>query len=329
MSEAIIAVDLGGTRIRAARLNQNLVIEAREETLTETDKGLEYTLGRFKEMVSKVWPTDGTPVAGIGVSSPGPLNPITGVIVAPPNLYGWHNVPLGDILHDTFGVPVYVGNDANVAALAETVMGAAQGYRYVIYITVSTGIGSGMIIDGKMLLGKSGLGAEAGHIIIQSSPEQVRLELETAGPALAVKAKARIEAGEPSLIKEIVKGDLSQINGATVGKAALAGDALALSIVKEAGRILGLGMVSLLHLFNPEILVFGGSVSDNLGELLLAPMRESIQKYCIDDSYWQDLKIAQAALGDNVSVFGAAALVVTQGGVTDVSEASARIKTAT
>ncbi|MBA3871545.1 MAG: ROK family protein [Chloroflexota bacterium] len=327
MSEAIIAVDLGGTRIRAARLNQNLEFEAREETLTEDERGLEDTLERFKNMVRAVWPTDGTPVTGIGVSSPGPLNPITGVIVAPPNLKGWHNVPLGDILHETFGVPVYIGNDANVAGLAETIMGAAQGYRHVIFMTVSTGIGGGIISDGKMIQGKNGLGAEAGHIIIQSSPEPVRLELETAGPYLALKAKAQIEAGKQSVIKDMVNGDLSQISGATVGKAAKAGDPLALEIVREAGHILGLGMVSLLHLFNPEILVFGGGVSDNLGELLFAPMRESIQKYCIDDSYWRDLQIKSAALGENVSIFGAAALVITKGGVTDVNEAITHLKT--
>ena len=255
------------------------------------------------------------------------MNPITGVIVAPPNLKGWHNVPLGDILHETFGVPVYVGNDANVAGLAETVLGAAQGCRDVIFITVSTGIGGGMICDGKMLLGHMGLGAEAGHIIIQSWPEPKRLEQETAGPALALKAKARIEAGEQSVIKDMVNDDLNQISGATVGQAALSGDRMAREIVHEAGRILGLGMVSLLHLFNPQIIVFGGGVSNNLGELLFVPMRESIQKYCIDDSYWKDLRIEQAALGENVSIFGAAALVVTQGGLTDVSEAIAQLKT--
>jgi len=252
---------------------------------------------------------------------------MTGVIIAPPNLKGWHNVPLSDILYKAFGVPVFVGNDANVAALAETVMGAAQGFRHVIYITVSTGIGGGVLIDGKMLLGKTGAGAECGHIIIQSSPAPIRLELETSGPYLALKAKTRIEKGEQSVIKDIVNSDLNQISGATVGKAALAGDALALDIVHEAGRILGLGMVTLLHLFNPEILVFGGSVSDNLGELLWKPMRKSIQKYCIDDSYWRDLQIVPAALGDNVSIFGAAALVITKGGVTDVNEAITHLKT--
>ncbi len=325
MSEAIIAVDLGGTRIRAARLNQKLEIELREETLTEDEKGLDDTIARFKAMVRKVWPTDGTKVAGIGVSAPGPLNPLTGVIVAPPNLKGWHNVPLGDILHEEFDVPVFIGNDANVAGLAETVMGAARGYRHTIFITVSTGVGGGIIIDGKMLLGKVGLGAEAGHIIVQSLPKASRLEEEAAGPALARKAKERIEAGRDSSIRDAVNGDLNQISGATVGKAAQAGDPLALEIVREAGYFLGLGMVSLLHLFNPEILVFGGGVSNNLGELLWSPMRDAIQKYAIDSSYWQDLRIERAALGENVSIIGAAALVVTQGGLTDVNEAIVRL----
>src|SRR5512145_617099 len=121
MSEVIIGVDLGGTRVRAARLDQNLQILAREETLTQDEAGLDATLNRIKDLIREVLPRDGAPVSGIGISAPGPLNPLTGVVVAPPNLKGWHNVPLGDILHQEFNLPVYVGNDANVAALAETI----------------------------------------------------------------------------------------------------------------------------------------------------------------------------------------------------------------
>ncbi len=324
MHEAIIAVDLGGTRVRAARLNQSLDIQMRQEMLTEDERGLDATLGRIQEMIRAVWPTDGTPVAGIGISAPGPLNPMTGVVVAPPNLKGWHNVPLASILRDAFGVPVYVGNDANVAGLAETALGAARGCRHVIFITVSTGIGSGMIVDGKMLLGKVGLGAEAGHIIMIAGDQVSSLEKEAAGPSLARKARARIEAGEESLITSLLNGDLKQISGATVGRAAQEGDRLALDIVREGGRMVGLGIVSLLHLFNPEIIVMGGGVS-NLGELLFAPMREAIQRYCIDASYWQDLRIERAELGENVSIIGAGALVITQGGVADVSHIAARL----
>lgn len=325
MSEAIIGLDLGGTRVRAARLNPDLEILQRHETLTEDERGLDATLDLIKDMIREVLPKDGTPVAGIGVSAPGPLNPVSGVVVAPPNLKGWHNVPLGDILHQEFNVPVYVGNDANVAGLAETVRGAALGFRHVIFITLSTGIGSGMICDGKMLLGKEGLAAEAGHIIVLAGDQPSTLEKEAAGPALARKARARIEKGEQSMIYDMVKGDLDQISGATVGRSAQQGDSLGLEIVRNAGRMVGLGMVSLLHLFNPEILVFGGGVS-GLGDLLFLPMREAIQTYCIDSSYWSDLRIEPAALGENVSVIGAASLVVTRGGVVDVADVVAKLK---
>lgn len=324
MTECIIAVDLGGTRVRAARLNHALEIELRQEMLTEDERGLDATLVRIQDMIRAVWPTDGTPVAGIGVSAPGPLNPMTGVVVMPPNLKGWHNVPLGSILRDAFDVPVYVGNDANVAGLAETVMGAARGCRHVIFITVSTGIGSGMIIDGKMLLGKVGLAAEAGHIVMVVDDRVTSWEKEASGPALAHKARARIEAGEESMIPDLVHGQFADITGATIGRAAQQGDPLALDIVREGGRIVGLGLVSLLHLFNPEIVVIGGGVS-NLGDLLFAPMWEAIRANCLDKSYWQDLRIERAALGENVSIIGAACLVLTQGGMADVSKVMARL----
>lgn len=320
MSEAIIAVDLGGTRVRAARLSPDLNILTRQETLTEDERGLDATLDRIKEMVRGVWPKDDeTRVQGIGISAPGPLNPLTGVVVAPPNLKGWHNVPLGDMLRAEFGVPVYVGNDANVAGLAESVLGAARGYRNVIFLTISTGIGSGMICDGKMLLGTVGLGAEAGHIIMVVNGEVSTLEKEAAGPALARKAVARIQNGEKSKIKDMVDADWALVTGATVGNAAMQGDALALDVVKTAGRMLGLGIVSLLHLFNPEIVVLGGGVSINLRELLFDPMREAIREHCIDRSYWESLRIEPAALGENVSLIGSGALVATQGGVMDVA----------
>ncbi len=321
----IIGVDLGGTRLRAAKLDERLNVLERDEVLTHGDEnsGLtpeaikDATLERMRELIARMLPTDGTPVLGIGVSAPGPSNPKTGMVVAPPNLKGWHNVPLVKFLQSHFNVPTYLGNDANVAALAEVVRGAAKGARDAIFITVSTGIGGGVIIDGKMLLGTEGLGAELGHIIMIVDGKVSSLEKEAAGPALARHLRARIEAGESSIALDYCNGDVTQISGGTVGKAAQAGDRLALEVVARAGHILGLGMVSFLHIFNPEILVFGGGVS-NLGDLLFKPMREAIQTYSLDSSYWQNLRIEPAALGDNVSLVGAGALVVTQGGVEDV-----------
>ena len=322
MTEYIIGVDLGGTRLRASRFDHDLKMLARDEVLTLSEEGVDATIGRMKSLIRTM--VGGETITSIGVSVPGPMNPYTGVVVAPPNLFGWHNVPLRQILQDEFGIPVYLGNDANVAALAEVVLGAAQGYRHAIFITVSTGIGSGIIIDGQMLLGKDGLGAEVGHIIMLVGDRVSTLEEEAAGPALAEQAQARIAAGEASQIREMVNGDLSKITGATVGIAAQAGDPLARSIVERAGRIIGYGVVSLLHLFNPEIILFGGGVS-NIGDLLFNPMNEAIREASIDSSYWQDLKIVMAGLGENVSLYGAGALALTKGGVENVTVVKAEL----
>ncbi len=313
----IIGVDLGGTQIRAARLTRHLDILEQYKTKTLAAEGLEPSFARIVEAIRVVWPVDGTPVAGIGISAPGPLNPITGVLVAPPNLPGWHNVPLADRLQAIFNVPVYCGNDANVAALAEVARGAARGYRFVIYLTLSTGIGSGIINDGRLVQGRDGLGGEAGHIQLVVDNDRVSsLEKEAAGHALARQAVTRIQAGETSILN---RKDLSTINAREIGEAAQAGDALALSIVERAGKMVGLGIVSLLHLFNPEIIVVGGGVS-KIGDLLFKPMHEAIEQYSLDSAFWTPLPIVEAALGDDVSIYGAAALVVTHGGQAVISD---------
>lgn len=325
MSEIIIGVDLGGTRIRVAQLNHRFGILSREETLTLAGEGLEPTIARIKAQIRAAIPTDGTRVTGIGVSSPGPLNPTTGVIVSPPNLPGWHNVPLGDILQAEFGLPVHVGNDANVAVLAETIRGAARGFRHVVFMTVSTGIGGGVIVDGKLLQGKDGLATEFGGIVLVTGERVSTLEQEAAGPSLARQARQRIESGESSVMHAMVGGDLSKIDGAIVGRAAQNGDVLALDIVRYGGHMIGLGVTTLLHLFNPEIIVLGGGVSQ-LGDLLFDPMRATMKTYTTDKAYWRDLRIVPAELGENVSIFGAAALVATRGGVENVAEVAERIR---
>jgi glucokinase len=326
MSGVIIGVDLGGTRVRAARLDKHLRILERHETLTHADEGLAAVLQRIKDLIREVLPTDGTPVEGIGISAPGPLNPKTGVIVAPPNLPGWHNVPLSEVLQAEFNVPVYCGNDANVAAMAEAVRGAARGYRHVIYLTVSTGIGSGIIYDGRLLLGKEGLAAEAGHIQLLVEGEHVSsLEKEASGTALGRQARALIAAGRTSKLVDLVDGDIEKIDAQLIGEAAHAGDPLALELVTRCGKMVGLGIVSLLHLFNPEIVVIGGGVS-NIGEPLFTPMHAAIKQYALDEAYWGDLKIAEAGLGGDVSIIGAATLVATDGGTADISKLAALLE---
>lgn len=325
MSDYVIGVDLGGTRLRSALMDDDLGIIVRHEVMTQAEQGFDATYARLVAAIRAVWPENNAPVRGIGISIPGPTNPFTGVVELGTNLAGWHGIGLARLLKDEFSVPVFLGNDANVAALAEGARGAAVDYRHIVFVTVSTGIGGGIIVDGRMLLGEQGLAAEVGHMVMIVDDQVSTLEKEAAGPALARKACARIEAGASSRMRDMVSGDLTKITGKVVGMAASDGDPLAREIVTRAGFVLGCGMVSLLHTFNPEILVFGGGVS-TIGALLFDPMREAIQKYCIDDAYWKTLRIERAALGENVSIVGAGALVITRGGVEDLSAARARLE---
>ncbi len=320
MARSIIAVDLGGTQIRAARFDAGLKLLRRENTLTRAERGPDYAIGRILDYIAQVMPADRGEVLGIGLSAPGPLNPATGVILSPPNLPGWDDIPLGEIIAAEFGLPVYIGNDANVAALAEASIGAARGKSHVVYITVSTGVGSGVICAGRLLLGRAGLAPELGHIPILVDGDRVSsVELEAAGPAIARRAVAALENGEPSRILDLVDGDIAAVDAKAVGQAAAMGDELARACLAHAGRVLGLGVVAALHVFNPEIVVIGGGVAKT-GELLFAPMREAIKRHVLDEAYTDGLQIERADLGDDVALAGAAALVATAGGARDISE---------
>ena len=321
MSDVVIGVDLGGTRLRAGRLDTQLNFIERTEMLTNADEGLDATLGRIKEIIHEVLPEDMSTLKGIGISVPGPCNPETGVVVAPPNLPGWKDVPLSQILNDEFGVPIYLGNDANVAAVAEVAVGSAQGYDYVIYITVSTGIGTGIINDGRLILGKTGIGNEAGHMMMLVDGEKLStLEKEAAGPALVRQARARIEAGESSVLSEMVNGDLSKIDGKMIGEAVDAGDELAIKIAKRGGKIVGLGVVNLLHIFNPEVVVIGGGVS-YIGDMWFDEVRAAVKANTIDDDYWKDTPIIPSEISEDVSILGSATLVLTKGNKKRLSKA--------
>jgi glucokinase len=236
------------------------------------------------------------------------------VVVAPPNLKGWHNVPLRDLIQGQMGTETYVGNDANLAALAENTMGAAHGYSDVLFLTISTGIGGGVITGGKLLIGSEGLGAECGHIIMVVDGEVRDWEYQAAGPGIARQAREAIEKGETSSMVERAGGSVDAINGQIVGEAANAGDPLAVKLIERAGKMIGLAIVSFLHTFNPQIVVIGGGVAEGTWDLLNKPMWDAIKQYSMDSAYWEHLIITQATLGENVSLIGAAALALKKGG---------------
>ena len=312
-TDVVIGIDLGGTRIRAARLSADLKIQQRIETLTLEEEGLDAVLNRIIQQAQAVWPTDAR-VIGIGVSAPGPVDPIAGILTTPPNLKGWHNVPLAKILGNRLGAKTYLGNDANLAALAEHAMGAAKGYKHAVYITVSTGIGGGVIIDDHMFVGSRGLAAELGHVIMTIDGDRVTdWEYLASGTALARQAQEALDKGGESILTQMCDS-IDAVDAKMVGAAAMAGDKLAVKLVTRVGRVLGMGLVNILHTFNPEIVVIGGGVAKGTWPLIIEPMWDTIKKHCMDSAYWETLKIVQPVLGEDVSLVGAGALALTKGG---------------
>ena len=317
MATYIISVDLGGTQIRAALSDREGNILNRVAHPTQADEGPGPVIERIKEAIRQAAGQHLGEVQAIGIASAGPLDPWKGVIIKAPNLPGWRNVPLKAIMEEEFGLPTYVGNDANLAALAEQRFGAGKGARNLIYITHSTGIGGGIIVDGRLLLGSKGLAAEVGHITIDIDGPRCGcgnigcLEAMAAGPAIARNAVQAIKAGRKTIITDLVGGDLNRITAKEVNEAAQQGDPLGIELIRQAGELLGIGLVSLMHLFNPEIIIIGGGVS-KAGELLFEPVRETVRERCMDEAYWRDTPIVPAALGDDVGLMGGIALVLSQ-----------------
>jgi glucokinase len=312
MTDYYIAVDLGGTNIRAARCTKDGQILARTSRRTLAAEGETVVIERIIATIGEVWPTDAS-VRAIGISAPGPLDPWRGIVIQAPNLPGWSNVPLRDIVAKALHTPTRLGNDANLAALAEYHFGAGKGYDDMIYFTLSTGIGGGAISGGRLLLGAKGLAAEFGHISVDLNGPRCNcgsigcVEAIAAGPAIAKNAMARIAAGEHSAISNLVEGDLSRVSAETVGEAALAGDPLARSVVREAGRAIGQAVVNVLHTLNPGIVVCGGGLT-KMGDLLMQPIREMVSERVMNPNYVVDIILAQ--LGDDVALLGALALAM-------------------
>jgi glucokinase len=306
---AVIAIDLGGTNIRAALCDETGAILKRFKQLTHPELGAPAVIDRIAEAARAVWPAQGE-VAGVGVASPGPIDPFTGTVLYAANLY-WHDVPLRAALQDALSLPVTVGNDANLAALGEQKYGAGRGVSDLVYITLSTGIGCGVILNDQLVLGHRGLATEMGHMVIDynappgDSGVPGCFEHYAAGPGIARLAQAKARDHAATKMIGLAGGDVSKITSKEVGEAAQAGDPLALDVVHETARIIGLGMVNALHLFDPAMIIAGGSVS-LMGELLFKPVRETIERHAMPP--YRGRPVVPAQLGDDCGLLGAAAL---------------------
>lgn len=308
-----LAIDLGGTETRAALVGEDGRILAEERAPTRADAGPDAVIADMAAMAGRLRATLPTarPV-GIGVGAPGPLDGEAGISIAPPTLAGWRDVPLADRLAEATGLATKVENDANAAALGEWRFGAGRGTRDIVFVTVSTGIGGGIISGGQMLRGRRGLAGEIGHMTIASeSPQRCAcgaygcFEALASGTALGQAGAALAKAGGSRELLSLSGG--GRLTARHVGQAARAGDAGALALLDQEAHWLGIGFTNLLHLYSPERIVVGGGVGQLL-DLLLPGIREVIESRAM--TAYRDVPVVPAELGDRAGLVGAAGLVL-------------------
>ncbi len=298
-----IAVDIGGTRIRVAVYPETSIEPVQQKRIpTQGSNGT--ALDRLQGLIAELWP-ENDEVFSIGVAAPGPLNPKAGILYNAPNIPGWVNLPLRQVLEDRFEVPVALGNDANMAALGEARFGAGVGHHDLIYITISTGIGGGVILDDRLVLGANGLAGELGHVtIVEDGPvcgcgKRGHLEALASGTAIARYTVKQLEAGRPSSLKQVGPA----VTAKDVALAAAGGDELATEAMKRAGTFMGVALANYLHIFNPTMIILGGGVSRS-GPVYWEPMRAAMEANVMSPEYLVGLEIKIAALGDNAGLLG-------------------------
>jgi glucokinase len=315
--EYFIGVDVGGTKVAAGLVNSSGEITHQMRTpmfATEAAAGL-------AAVTSAIDSVRGAATAGlesknlisaIGICAPGPLNPRTGVIVNPPNLPGWRNFPLTAEISKAYSLPVRVDNDGNAAALAESVWGAGRGYRNVFYATIGTGIGTGIIFDGRIYHGRTGAAGEGGHMSIDYRGPRCGcgkpgcVEALASGPAIARRASERIAAGHKSSILERAGGHLDRITSEMVAQAYLEGDALAKEVLQETAMFLAVWLGNIVDLLEPDVMILGGGAASMLRPFF-AEIRDQLPNWCVN-SQSQDIPLLPAHYGPEAGIAGGAAL---------------------
>jgi len=301
-----LAIDLGGTWFRVAAISRGGDVVARLQRPTAAQRAAEEVVRDLCAGVREIRDqVTNRQIVGLGVSAPGPLDPEAGVIIEAPGLPQWRNVPLTRLLEEELGLSVALGNDANLAALGEARCGAGRGAAHLVYLTVSTGVGGGMIVDGRLLLGVRGLAGESGHMNIwpDGAPcgcgNRGCLEAYASGAGLVRLAHDAIAAGRPT---ELVAHG-ADLRAVDIAESADRGDPLARELFHQAGTALGIGVRNLLHLFNPSAVVIGGGVS-RAGAILWEPMLAVVDadRY---GTFRSDARILQAELGDDPGLVGA------------------------
>jgi glucokinase len=313
---AVLGVDIGGTKVAVGLVDRDgkILAQGRMPMAANgtAEAALQAVTGAIDSLSSST--ESGGTWQSIGICAPGPLDPTTGVVLNPPNLPCWRNFPLAEKIADRYGLPVRLDNDANAAALAETRWGAARGFRYVFYATIGTGIGTGIVLDGRVYHGNTGSAGEGGHVSIDyrgplcSCGKRGCIEVLAAGPAIGARARAKLgaESSRHSSILDLAQGNVAAVTSELVGQAYGAGDPLAREILLETVEVLTPWLGNIVDLLDPDVLVMGGGVAAML-KPFFNEIKNRLPAWCVNPRAC-DIPLLMAHYGADAGIAGGAAL---------------------
>jgi len=312
----VVGIDLGGTKIYTALADAAGRVVAEVKVLTEAARGERAVLHRLVQTVEEVLRLGGVPrngVRAVGLGVPGPLDVARGIVYHAPNL-GWRDVPVKEILEKALGVPVLVDNDANLGALGEHTFGAGRGVDHMVYVTVSTGIGGGLILEGRLYRGWRDGAGEIGHMTVVPEGPLCRcgnrgcLEAVASGTAIGREGRELVARGEGRGILAAARGRPEAVTAAAVSVAAAGGDAEALALLRRAAGFLGLGLANVVKVLNPALVVLGGGVVEG-APFLVGMVDEAVRAHALSAAHGA-VRLEAALLGGKAGVMGAVALAL-------------------
>lgn len=315
MAKNRIGIDVGGTNVKIALVDSDGKIGYSNTIPTRAEMGYEYTINNMKQAIRDLMTEtklSAKDIEGIGFGLPGQVDFKSGIVRLITNIPGWVEIPLVKMIEDEFHIPTRIDNDVRCAALGELNFGAGKGCENLICITVGTGIGSGLIINGKLVRGASNAAGEIGHIKLQMHDGPICgcgdtgcLEAFASGPSIVAMAEEYIMGGKSTKYREMANG--GTITPFIVAEAAKAGDPVARRIFTRMGEYIGIGMASVVNLLNPERIIVGGGVAD-AGDILLTPLKETIKKRAMKIA-GETVQVVPAQLGNTAGVIGASLLI--------------------
>jgi len=316
--DLVIGVDVGGTKVAAGLVDASgeILCHARNPMVSNGDaaSALAAVTQAIETVSGHAVSVAGAHnlIRGIGICSPGPLDPKTGVVINPPNLPCWRNFPLAAELAHVYRVRVKVDNDANAAGLAETLWGSGRGYRNVFYVTIGTGIGTAIVLDGHIYHGRTGAAAEGGHMSIDYKGPRCGcgkpgcIEVLASGPAIARRARAKLENGRASSLLDLAGGKLDRVTSEMVGQAASAGDPAASEVLQETVELLSFWFGNIVDLLEPDVMIVGGGVASML-KPFFGQIRDRLPACCVNQRC-QEIPLVSARYGEDAGIAGGAAL---------------------